>query len=134
MSEFKGFRLIFVMRENPSPIFLDTIKNLSYDIDNKYAVLFDNFDGSINEFEGIKDLLEQDLRINILYAIKLIPQNKQIKSDEKTIINRASTMMKTNNTDQFFIFSLFTGRKGFEVKNIEIILNLIKKKIFQPQK
>ena len=132
MSEFKGFRLIFIMRENPSPIFLDTIKSLSYDIDNKYAVLFDNFEGSLNEFEGIKDLVEHYLRITLLSPFKITPQNIKINTDEKTIVDRASTMMKTNNTDYFFIFNLLSVKKGFQAKSIEIVLNLIKKKIFQP--
>lgn len=134
MSEFKGFRLIFIMRENPSPIFLDTIKTLSSEIDNKYATLFDNFEGSLNEFDGIKDLVEENLRLSLLYPFKIIHQNININSNEKTIVDRASSMMKANNTDHFFIFNLLSFKKGFQAEDIEIVLNLIKKNIFQPLK
>ena len=134
MSEFKGFRLIFVMREKPSPIFLDTIKSLSYDINDKYAVIFDNFEGSLNEFEGMKDLVEQYLRLTLLSPFRKTPQNIKITTNEKNLLDRASTMMKTNNTDHFFLFDLLSVEKGFQAKNIEIALKLIKKKMFQPLK
>lgn len=96
--------------------------------------MFDNFDGSLNEFEGIKDLMDHHLGITLLSPFKIAPQNIEMNTDEKTIVDRASAMMKTNNIDHFFIFNLLTVYKGFQVKSIKTILNLIKKKIFQPQK
>ena len=133
MSDFKNARLILLMEENPSQDFLDSINALSNDIEEKYGILLEDFDGNITQFSGIKDLLEQHLHPSLIYPLKVSPQDKRIKSDEKTMINRALEIMKEKNTDYFFVSFLLTKKKGFQVRDAETILNLIHKKIFQPQ-
>ncbi|MCK4479359.1 MAG: hypothetical protein KAV01_02435 [Candidatus Lokiarchaeota archaeon] len=133
MSDFKNARLILLMEENPSQDFLDSINALSNDIEEKYGILLEDFDGNITQFSGIKDLLEQHLHPSLIYPLKVTPQDKRIKSDEKTMINRALEIMKEKNTDYFFVSFLLTKKKGFQVRDAETILNLIHKKIFQPQ-
>jgi len=58
MSEFKEFRIINILEENPSKDFLNSLEPLSYDIEEHYGKFIKDFDGSLNEFKGIKNLLE----------------------------------------------------------------------------
>jgi len=133
MSEFKSFRILLIMKENPSQDFLESIKELSYDIDNKFGKQIENFTGNIAPFAGIRELLEQHLQTSLIYPLQIVQQDVKLKSDEKSMLNRAKTIMKKNNTDYFIVTSLLSIRKGFYAKEAEVILNLIKKKIFQPK-
>ncbi len=133
MSEFKSFRILLIMKENPSQDFLESIRELSYDIDNKFGRQIENFKGNTTPFAGVRDLLEQHLQTSLIYPLKIVQQDLKLKSDEKSMLNRAKTIMKKKNTDYFIVTSLLSIRKGFYAKEAEIILNLIKKKIFQPK-
>lgn len=132
MSDFKNSRLILLMEKNPSQDFLDSINALSHNIEEKYGIILENFDGDLSKFYGIKDLLEQHLHTSLIYPLKVAPQNKKINSEEKTMINRALEIMKEKNTDYFFVSFLLSKKKGFQVRDAETILKLINKKIFQP--
>lgn len=133
MSEFKSFRILLIMKENPSQDFLESIKELSYDIDNKFGRQIENFKGNTTLFAGIRDLLEQHLQTSLIYPLKIVQQDIKLKSDEKSMLNRAKSIMKKKNTDYFIVTSLLSIRKGFYAKEAELILNLIKKKIFVPK-
>ena len=56
----------------------------------------------------------------------------KLNSAEKSLANKALNIMKKNNTDHFFVSYLMGTAKEFNVKNAEIILKLIEKKVFQP--
>jgi len=133
MSEFKDFRILLIMKENPSQDFLDSIKSLSYDIDETYGEDIAHFTGNIDKFANIKDLLDQHLETSLIYPLELKHQDVKITSDEKVIINRAKEVMKMRKTDYFFLSYLLYAKKGFQVKDAETVLNLISKKIFQPK-
>ncbi len=133
MSEFKDFRILLIMKDNPSQDFLDSIKSLSYDIDNTYGEDIAHFTGNIDKFANIKELLDQHLETSLIYPLELKPQDVKITSDEKVIINRAEEVMKMRKTDYFFLSYLLYAKKGFQVKDAETVLNLISKKIFQPK-
>ncbi|MBA7544162.1 hypothetical protein ES705_36510 [subsurface metagenome] len=133
MSEFKNFRILLIMKENPSQDFLDSIKSLSYDIDNTYGEDIAHFTGNIDKFANIKELLDQHLETSLIYPLELKPQDVKITSDEKAIINRAKEVMKMRKTDYFFLSYLLYAKKGFQVKDAETVLSLISKKIFQPK-
>ncbi len=133
MSEFKDFRILLIMKENPSQDFLDSIKSLSYDIDNTYGEDIAHFTGNIDKFANIKELLDQHLETTLIYPLELKPQDVKITSDEKLMINRAKEVMKMRKTDYFFLSYLLYAKKGFQVKDAETVLNLISKKIFQPK-
>lgn len=133
MSEFKDFRILLVMKENPSQDFLDSIKSLSYDIDNTYGKDIVKFTGNIDKFANIRDLLDQHLVTSLIYPLELQHQNVKINSDEKAMIKRAEEIMKMRKTDYFFLSYLLYAKKGFQVKDAETVLNLIGKKIFQPK-
>jgi len=133
MSEFKDFRILLIMKENPSQDFLDSIKSLSYDIDNTYGEDIAHFTGNIDKFANIKDLLDQHLETSLIYPLEIKPQNVKINTDEKAMINRAKEVMKMRKTDYFFLSYLLYAKKGFQIKDAETVLNLISKKIFQPK-
>ena len=132
MSDYKNSRIILIMEENPSQDFLDAISALSYDIEEKFGHLLENFDGDITQFSEIRGLLDQHLPTSLVYPLKVITQTKKITPDEQIIINRAIKIMKEKNTDHFFVSSLHEKKKGFQVKDAETILNLIQKRIFKP--
>ena len=132
MSDFKNTRLIILMEENPSQDFLDSINTLSRDIEEKFGIFLEDFDGDAAPFNEIKDLIELHLSTSLIYPLKLGPQNIRMKSDERAMINRVQEIMKEKDTDYFFVSFLLAKKKGFQVKDAETILNLINKKIFQP--
>jgi hypothetical protein len=133
MSEFKSFRILLIMKESPSQDFLESIKDLSHEIDSKYGQEIENFKGNTAAFTGIRDLLEIHLQTSLIYPLQVIKQNVKLKSDEKSMVNRAKAILKKKDTDYFTVTDLLTIRKGFYAKEAEIILNLLKKKVFQPK-
>ncbi len=133
MSEFKGFRILLIMKENPSQDFLESIKNLSYDIDNKYGKQIENFKGNITSFTGIKNLLDLHLQTSLIYPLQIVKQDVKLKSEEKSMVNKAKSVMKKKNINYFIVTDLLSIRKGFSAKEAEIILNLIQKTVFQPK-
>jgi len=132
MSDYKDSRIILIMEENPSQDFIDSINALSFDLEEKFGHLFEDFDGDITQFSEIKGLLDLHLHTSLIYPLKVITQNKKITSDEQIIINRALKIMKEKNTDHFFVSSLYDKQKEFQLNDAEAILNLIEKRIFQP--
>ncbi len=133
MSEFKSFRILLIMKEHPSQDFLESIKALSYDIDKRYGNIIESFNGNLIPFKGIGELLEQHLQTALIYPLEIIKLDIKLKSYEKSMVNRAKAIMKKKNKDYFTVTSLLSIRKDFDAKEAEIILNLIKKKVFQPK-
>ncbi|MGV9200142.1 MAG: hypothetical protein ACOC4M_15155, partial [Promethearchaeia archaeon] len=135
MSEYKNFRIILVMSDNPSDLFIDAIDNLSRDIEQKYGKQLENFKGRKDEFQGIQELLEKHLQISLIYPLKIESAEKikeiDLTSLEKSVIKRAESIMKETNNEYFFVSSLLS-KKGFQVRDAQLILNLIKKNVFKP--
>ena len=133
MAEFRQFRLIFIMRENPSQDFINSIRLLSQDIDEIYGDFIAEFKGDRQHFKGIRELLERDLNISLMYPLKIVQSDHlRLKPAEKSIIYKAESIMKEKNNAYFYVSYLMADKKEFTVKTAEIILNLIQKKIFQP--
>ncbi|MHA2397813.1 MAG: hypothetical protein ACXADU_02855 [Promethearchaeota archaeon] len=133
MSEFRNFRILLIMKENPSQDFLDSVKELSYDIDEQYGEDIVHFTGNIDKFQNIRLLLNKHLETTLIYPLELNPQDIKLSSEEKSMINRAKDIMKMKKTDYFFVSYMLYAKKGFQVKDAEILLNLIEKKVFQPK-
>ena len=107
MVEFKGFRLILILLEAPSSLFIESIRNLVYDIENQYGKVLEKFKGETSRFEGIKDLIEKNLQTPLIYPLKVVKLEKvKISSEEKGIMNRALKYMNKNNTEHFFVSTL----------------------------
>ncbi|MFX1552285.1 MAG: hypothetical protein ACFFB9_18220, partial [Promethearchaeota archaeon] len=133
MSEFKDFRLVFIMKDNPSEGFLQSIDLLSKEIDDKLGKNLENFDGDTSEFKDIRKILENHLQIALVYPLKVTKSKKiKVSQNEKSIIDRALAIMKQRNSDHFYIANLFEKKSRFHVKDAEDILKLIKKGVFNP--
>ena len=134
MSEFKNFRILLIMRERPSEDLLKSITALSYDIENEYGTLIKKFKGSKIEFGGIRDLIEKHLYPSFIDRLIIVERkNVKLTSREKSMIYKAKLLMKKHYLDYFFTSFLLSDKK-FKSKDVETIMSLIDKKIFQPIK
>ena len=132
MAEFKHFRLIFIMGDNPSQYFLQSIADLSTDIEQKFGNMLKNFDGSTGQFAGVEDLLKEHLKTSILYPLKIsVKKGIPITPVEKFLLLKASSILKKQKKDYFYITFLL-NEGDIESKEIEAIVNLIDKGIFIP--
>jgi hypothetical protein len=133
MAEYKQFRLIFIMKENPSNDFLELIELLSRDIDEIYGKLIAEFKGNTKHFKGIRELLERNLNVSLIYPLKVVEyKNTKLNAAEKNIINKVHGIMNEKNLNRFYVSYLMSDKNEFNIKTADIILNLIHKKIFQP--
>jgi hypothetical protein len=131
MSDFKNFRLILIMHKTPSNEFLDSVKSLSYEIEDNYSQLIKNFKGKLESFKGIKEIIKKHLEISLISPLKIIlSKNVNLNQNEKSIINRALSIIKKNNSGYFYVKYLI-HEDELDFKTIETILSLIDKKIIQ---
>jgi hypothetical protein len=134
MSEFVNVRLILIMKERPSRFFLYSIEELTYDIYKIYGSMIESFNGDVKKYQSIEDLLKQHLNAAFIYPLKIAQIEKleklRITQNERLYINKAVSWMKTNKKDYFLIKSILPG-KECSPKDVEIIIKLMEKKIFQ---
>ena len=132
MSDFKHFRLIFIMKDLPSPQFYNVIDDLSLEIEEKYGIYLKEFKGNLQPFEGIENLLRKHMGTTFLYPLKLTGIGKmKIAPTEKALINKAITLMKKNHLDYFYVTQLIR-EITFDSKEIEALYSLIIKRVFNP--
>ncbi|MFW9968564.1 MAG: hypothetical protein ACFFDF_00085 [Candidatus Odinarchaeota archaeon] len=132
ISEFKNFRIINIMKENPSKMFVNSLEPLSYDIDAQFGKFLEKFNGEISKFKKIKGLLEKHLQISLIYPLKInLVQDVKLDLVEKNLVNIALETMKNRSLDHFYISHLMRNDQ-LNVRLAERILKLIKKGIFQP--
>ena len=132
MSDYKNFRLIFIMKEIPSAQFYEVIDDLSLEIEEKYGVYLKDFKGNLQPFEGIEQLLRKHMGTSFLYPLKLTGiGNMKIAPTEKTLINKAIEIMKRSRTDYFYVTQLIR-ELTFDAKEIEALYSLIIKRVFNP--
>lgn len=132
MAEFKNFRIVLIMNDSPSPVFLESIKKVSQEIEIKYGKLLESFKGNVQPFTGIEDLLKTHLNTSFLYPLKVIKTGKaKINQLEKNMIGRALDIMKKRKSQYFYITYLME-EKSWNTNEIEVLFNLLEKKVFQP--
>jgi len=132
MSEFKHFRLIFIMGDVPSQYFLQSIIDLSTDIEGKFGFLLKNFDGSTSPFDGVEDLLKKHMKTSILYPLKITEKKGiRITPVEKSIILKATDILKKQEKDYFYT-NILLNERNIDPKEIDAITSLIDKGIFIP--
>ena len=132
MSDYKHFRLIFIMKDLPSSQFYGVIDDLSLEIDEKYGMYLEKFKGNLQPFKGIENLLRRHLGTAFLYPLKLTGMgNMKISPAEKSLINKAIITMKKTRLESFYVTQLI-GERSFDSKEIEALYSLIIKKIFNP--
>jgi len=132
MSDFKNFRIIFIMKDLPSNQFFDSIEALSYEIEEKYGTHLKEFKGNLQPFKNMEDLIKKHFGTSFLYPLKVVGTGKtKISATEKAMIGRAMVSMKKNKSKYCYTTQLMQ-EKGFNSKDIETIFSLIDKKVFQP--
>lgn len=133
MSEFKDFRLVFIMKDNPSEDFIDSVDLISRKIDDNFGKVIENFDGGLDVFKGIRNILEEYLLISLIYPLRVERKKKiKITQNEKAIVDQALKILEQRNSDYFYVSHLIEIKSKFQVKDVEDILKLIKKEIFIP--
>ncbi|MFW9881685.1 MAG: hypothetical protein ACFFG0_52130, partial [Candidatus Thorarchaeota archaeon] len=134
MTEFVNLRIILIMKEAPSSNFLYSLEDLAFDLYKYYGKLVERFNGDIKPFKSIEKLLKHHLNTSLTYPLRLKKIEKmetiRISSNEREFINKAVSFMKMNNTDTFNLPSILTDQEC-SPKEIEIILKLIEKDLFQ---
>jgi len=132
MSEFKTFRIILIMKTNPSNYILNSIEKLSYDIDKQYGEYFSNFTGDMSKFRGIEQLIENDLHISLVYPYKIdYKKIEELSKRERLMIQRATNILQSS--PHFYILFLIPENR-WKYRNFKTILKLIEKKVFYPIK
>ena len=132
MSDYKSFRLIFIMKEIPSSQFYGVIEELSLEIEETYGEFLINFKGNLQPFEGLESLLRKHLGTAFLYPLKLSGTGKmKLNPVERALINKSIEVMKKNRMDYFFVTQLIQ-EITFDSKEIEALYSLIIKRVFNP--
>jgi len=132
MSDFKNFRIIFIMKDLPSQQFFDSIEALSYEIEEKFGTYLKEFKGNLQPFKNMEDLIKKHFGTSFLYPLKVVGTGKtRISATEKAMIGRAMVSMKKNKSKYCYTTQLMQ-EKGFNSKDVETIFSLIDKKVFQP--
>ncbi|MHA2400197.1 MAG: hypothetical protein ACXADU_15085 [Promethearchaeota archaeon] len=132
MAEFVNLRLIVIMKEPPSKNFIYTLESLAYDIYRDYGHLLENFQGTLGEFQGIRDLLEEHLNISFLYPLT-INSNMKIKLSQSEREVRKKAFEFLQNTGLPYFYSKDILPEGVcTPSDFETIHQLIKKRVFIP--
>jgi hypothetical protein len=132
MVEVNTFNFILIMAKKPSNEFLLSIDNLVEEIDYRYGDKIENFRGDICAFDGIMDLIEKSIDVNLLYPYCFnLDMKYEFTSEEKDLLQKAYTVMEEEGHNYFYLSSLLSKR-DFEIQTAEDILKLIKHSIFVP--
>ncbi|MFX0083548.1 MAG: hypothetical protein ACFE94_17510 [Candidatus Hodarchaeota archaeon] len=134
MSEFRGFRLIFILSKNPLEPFIQAIDNLAFEIHEKFGTHIEKFNGDTIIFKEITELLEKHLQISLISPMNVKKSNSEnLNTEEKFLLNKALFLMKKNRENYIYLTELINDdevRPEFASK----ILNLIEKKVLVPTK
>ncbi len=132
MNEFRHFRLILLMGENPSDDFIESLDNLAQDVEKAYGEQIRDFDGRLTKFTGIGKLIERHLNVSFLFPLKVISSEAtKLTTAERSVFNKANEIMKQNNLSYIFT-SFLMDDQTYEPKRIKAIFGLIDKGVFQP--
>ncbi|GAI72157.1 unnamed protein product, partial [marine sediment metagenome] len=97
MSDFKNFRIIFIMKDLPSNQFFASIEALSYEIEEKYGIHLKEFKGNLQPFKNMEELVKKHFGTSFLYPLKVVGTGKtKISATEKAMIDRAMVSIKKN--------------------------------------
>lgn len=132
MSEYKQFRLIFIMKETPSNDFLETLRLVTIEIDEKFGRFLKDFDGDVRPFTYIERLLMERLNTSILYPLKIVElPNIKLNAVEKEMIMQVNKFLKYSNLTQFTILDLI-DKNAINPHEVKGFIDLMEKRIFQP--
>ena len=132
MTEYKQFRLIFIIKETPSNEFLDALRLITIEMDERFGRFLINFDGDLGPFKYVERLFIQKLETGILYPLR-ISENPKVKlsSSEKDLIKNVKKYLLSSNSDKFMISS-FIDKDNIDSVDVKLFSELVEKRIFQP--
>ncbi len=134
MAEFKDFRIVVVMTENPSEDFLNSITALSYDIEKNFGQMIREFKGDTTPFRAINKLVENNFNISFIAPLTIGDiEHMKLSDAEISMVNKAKSIMKQNNLN-FFFTSFLLPEQTYDPKKTRTVFDLIEKKIFIPTK
>jgi hypothetical protein len=132
MTEYKQFRLIFIMKETPSNEFLEALSLTAIELDEKFGRFLKDFDGDVGPFKYVERLLIQKLGTGILYPLKISDDIKvNLSSSEKDLLKRVNKYLKSNKSTIFKVL-YFINNDEIHAQEVKLFSNLIKRRIFQP--
>ena len=132
MSEFKNFRILFVMSQDPSEGFLEMVTRLSYDIDDEYGEKFAKFRGETNQFGGIDGLVRKNFNTTFIEPLKINGvEELNLKNREKEIYEKAKEMLEQKGVTVFYAYQLQPD-SACDYETTEAIISLIEKGAFLP--
>ncbi|MFO7794504.1 MAG: hypothetical protein ACQERB_04210 [Promethearchaeati archaeon] len=132
MDEYSNFRIIAIMKEIPSNEFLNSIKDLSYELEEKFGKYLENFNGDIRPFKYIDRLIIKHLNGELLHPLKLekVDESK-FNQEERTLISKISKLRKIKESEYVFFRDLVHER-ACDPEEIIIINKLIEQRILKP--
>ncbi|MHA2185410.1 MAG: hypothetical protein ACXAAI_10460 [Promethearchaeota archaeon] len=132
--ELSCFNFILIMGTKPSNEFLLAVDNLVEEIDYRYGELIEGYQGDITKFDGIIEIIEKYLDVNLLYPFNFNANlNYTFTPEEKEVLYKAYDVMKQTNQNYFYLSQILSETK-FDLKIAEIILKFISQDIFIPNR
>ncbi|MFX1407032.1 MAG: hypothetical protein ACFFBW_08760 [Promethearchaeota archaeon] len=132
MSEYKQFRLIFIMKETPSNEFLEALRLITIETDERFGRFLVNFDGDVRPFIYVERLLMKRLETRLLYPLKIIEiPNVKLNPLEKNMIMQVRKLLKSTNSTNFRV-SDFIDKDAIDPLVVKLFIELMEKKFFQP--
>jgi hypothetical protein len=132
MSEYKQVRIILIMKESPSPEFIEALRLVSIETDEKFGRFLADFKGDIRPFKYIEKLIMQRLKTSFLYPLKIV-ESKRVKLNplERELITKVKKILKSTSKDYFNIYQLIQ-KESCEPSEVKSIIDLIDKRVFEP--
>jgi len=132
MSEYKQFRLIFIMKETPSNEFLEALRLITIETDEKFGRFLVDFDGDVRPFNYVERLLMKRLETRLLYPLKIIETpNIKLNTLEKDMIMQVKKYLKSTTSTRFTV-SDFIDKDAINPSEVKLFIHLMEKRIFQP--
>ncbi|MFX1355582.1 MAG: hypothetical protein ACFFGP_16630, partial [Promethearchaeota archaeon] len=132
MSEYKQFRLIFIMKETPSNEFLEALRLTTIETDEKFGRFLEGFDGDLRPFKYVERLLMQRLKTSFLYQLKIVEMpNIKLNTLEKDLIMRVKKHLKSTTSTHFTVLD-FIDKDAINPLEVKLFIDLMEKRIFIP--
>ncbi|TFG00643.1 MAG: hypothetical protein EU542_07880 [Promethearchaeota archaeon] len=132
MDEYYDFRMIFLMKDMPSNEFLNSIKDLSYELKEKFGKYLEDFNGDIRPFKYVDRLIIKHLNGELLNPLKISEVNEsKLSQAEKNLISKIRKLQKINEAD-YVLFRELVQERSCDPEEILLINKLIEKGILKP--
>ncbi len=141
ITTFQNICLIIIVNETPSSDFIKALKFLSEEIERKFSQSLQNFSGEMSAFEGIANLIEKHLKVNLILPHGIDDRKaKKLRSIEQDLLARAHQFLNERGTSTFFISDLLLrysprrrASRQFTIVELKATLRLIDLEVFKTE-